>query len=193
MIKIGIIGKSGRMGMAVAELCEPVDLAECEVAIDFSAKEALEKAFLLLIEKKIPLVSGTTGLPENFFDEVSKKIPVLHAPNFSLGVALLKKMVAEVSPHAKISSIEETHHTEKKDAPSGTALELGKILPDAEISSHRTPGVVGEHTVTLSLGNETVTLTHTAHDRKLFAEGALKAALWLLGKPPGRYNLGEVL
>ena len=152
----------------------------------------------------------------------AKTIPIVRAGNFSLGVNMLLGLVEQASralgPDAYDVEIFEAHHHRKIDAPSGTALMLGeaaargrgvdlpKVAKHARdgITGPRTPGeigfsvlrgggIVGEHSVTFAADDEVLTLAHSAQDRSLFARGALAAARWLVGKPPGEYSMRDVL
>jgi 4-hydroxy-tetrahydrodipicolinate reductase len=185
-MKIVIWGKSGKMGRALSALCSEAPLEFADAIVDFSTPEGVKEAIAAAVEHKIPLVSGTTGIDTQIFMNASNQIPVLHAPNFSLGIALIKEMLPVLTPHAT-PSICETHHTEKKDTPSGTALDLQTHLGGAPIEARRIPGAIGEHSVTFSMEDEEITITHKAHSRKLFARGALHAAKSLIEKPPGLY------
>jgi len=193
------MGATGRMGRLVAELVKSdpeVELAtdEADIWIDFSTPEGTQKAIAL----GKPLVCGTTGLPDSVLKELhtlSEKVPVLYAPNFSLGIALAVKMLNALTPHLKVFStikIDETHHRHKKDAPSGTALSLSLLLGTDQIESHRVGEVVGTHQITLNLPNETLTLTHEALSRKAFAQGALEAAKFIFNKPAKLYSLDDL-
>lgn len=198
-------------------------LQACEVAIDFSFHEATAPLAKLCAEHGKPLVIGTTGhTPEEkeAVAEYTAQIPMVWAGNFSTGVNLLFYLVGKA---AKILGREyhpeliEMHHCHKKDAPSGTAEHLLEILreargltpeqemhgrkglvgerPDDEIGVHALRGgdVVGDHTVMFAGPGERIELTHKASDRRIFAQGALRAAHWVLGKPPGLYRAEDVL
>jgi len=177
----------------------PVSL-DADVIVDFSTPEGLRG---LLARASCPVVSGTTGVKVQ-----APGLALLHAPNFSLGVAVLAGLVRRA--HAALPDWEveivELHHAAKRDAPSGTALRLAEGLGPV-VDHHpglRAPGtvgvhavrggdVVGEHTVYLFGPGERLALGHVASDRALFATGALTAARWIVGKPPGRYRLEDVL
>lgn len=184
-----------------ARLIETVDCL-----IDFSLPESFKSHIKFAVENKKPLVSGVTGIEEAHLIELrdaAKIIPVLWSPNFSLGIALFKSLLAHC---AKLRDefdfqIEEIHHAQKKDVPSGTAKYLQETLksnlpagyPLPEPIAIRGGGVVGEHSLRL-LGNyETLTIEHSVRDRKVFAVGALKAAAWLIAEPPGLYSMDHVL
>jgi 4-hydroxy-tetrahydrodipicolinate reductase len=168
----------------------------------------------------IPLVGCATGLGEKelaALDSASARIAVLYAANTSLGVTLLQKLVAEVTRALGAGydvELLELHHRHKLDAPSGTALLLANAIEEAvpghtfrhgrqgkaarapeEIGVHalRLGDVVGEHRVFFAGPGERIELAHVATSRDTFARGALRAARWLTGKPPGRYRMSEVL
>lgn len=186
-----------------------------DVIIDFSfhtgTKALLEEA----IKRNLPIVIATTGhTPEEKQDiiDASKKIPVFFAANYSLGVAVTAKLVKETATYMQGADIEiiETHHNRKVDAPSGTALMLADSAIEARpelkakcgrsgyckreenelgIQSIRMGNVVGIHEVIFNTGNETITIKHEAHARSLFANGAITAAEYLIGKPCGLYDM----
>ncbi|MBQ3791953.1 MAG: 4-hydroxy-tetrahydrodipicolinate reductase, partial [Clostridia bacterium] len=171
------------------------------------------------VGKKVPLVIATTGQTDEEMKkirEAAREIPVFYSANYSLGIALLTdaaKRIAAAMPDAEIEIVEK-HHDRKLDAPSGTALsiarELQKVRPEAEIISGRSGygkrtkeeigiqsirigNCVGEHEVLIGTQTQTITLKHEAHDRALFAEGALAAASFLLGREPGFYGMEDLL
>lgn len=196
--------------------------AAAEVVIDFSVAGATVHHAALARETGRPLVSGVTGLSpeaEAALDRAASSAPILHAANMSLGVTLLAALVeqaaARLGPDDFDIEIFEAHHRRKVDAPSGTALLLGHAAAkgrSVELSrvlcedreGARAPGVigmqvfrggdvVGEHTVFFAGMGERIELAHKATDRAIFARGALKAALWLRGRAPGRYTMRDVL
>ncbi|NGX38643.1 MAG: 4-hydroxy-tetrahydrodipicolinate reductase [Chlamydiae bacterium] len=197
-VKVFLVGASGKMGQMVATLAEKdpeVELSDVgDVVIDFSTPEGTRAAIAL----GKPLVSGTTGLSEEIFNELaalSKRVPVLHSPNFSLGIALCFEMLEQMSAKLKKFSqieIQEIHHTQKVDAPSGTALKMAEILGVDKVHSERIGDVVGIHQVNFLFNNEKLSLRHEALSREAFAQGALVAAKFLFNKPPKLYSLGEV-
>lgn len=219
-----IIG-SGRMGSAISALLPSEtkalqysrlnadninsfaqDLQICEGVIDISHAENIKWALDACIKASKPYMCGTTGLQEshsNMLKAAGITIPVLYAANTSLGIAVLKKAVALVAKafgkNADIT-ISETHHRLKKDAPSGTALELGNVIEQIgypqsmlNFTSLRGGNVPGEHTVHFFQGDETIRLSHECLNRNVFADGAIKAAQWLFKQPPGLYNLDSML
>ena len=198
-------------------------LAQCDVAIDFSNAVATLENLRACTAARKPVVIGTTGLSfdvELEIAEAARHIAVLIAPNTSLGVTLLVELVraaAKALPADFDIEISEAHHRSKRDAPSGTALALGKAAADgrsqdlakvAATSRHgespRRPGeigftvtrggdIVGDHTVLFAGTGEQLVLGHRATDRAIFARGALKAAAWLTGRPAGRYWMRDVV
>lgn len=193
------------------------------VLVDFSHAEAFDAAVALAVGHGLALVSGTTGLDERqlrLLDEASRRVPVLWAANFSLGVALLERLVAtaadKLGPGFDIEIIE-AHHRLKRDAPSGTALALGHAVARARgttLEAHgrferhgqvgprvegeigfavvRAADIVGEHTVLFATAGERLELTHRATSRDVFALGAIRAARWLAGRAPGLYRLADI-
>lgn len=194
------------------------------VLIDFSAGAAFDNALAIAVEHDLGFVSGTTGLePAQQLDleNAASRIPVLWSANFSLGVALLKRLSAEAAsalgPEFEVEIIE-AHHARKEDAPSGTALALGQAIAAARghdlnevarrardgnigrrapeeigFSTIRGGDIVGEHTVMFIAPGERIELTHRAATRELFARGALFAAQWLRGRPAGLYSVEDVI
>jgi 4-hydroxy-tetrahydrodipicolinate reductase len=221
-LRVGVHGATGRMGRMVLEQLEAApdvalawacgrtlpDDVSADVIIDFSTPDGLRA---LLQRAPRAVVSGTTGLvvPD------APGVALLHAANFSLGVAVLARLAREAARALPEWDVEvvETHHIRKLDAPSGTALRLadavqeGRRAPMALVHGRtgpRVPGsigmhalrggdVVGEHTVHLFGPNERITLGHVASTRDLFAAGAVRCARWLHGRPAGRYTVEDVL
>ncbi len=195
-----------------------------DVVIDFSVPAATSNVLAQSLEKKVPLVIATTGLPEELQDKIraaAATIPILWAPSMSTAVNLAMKL-AEVAgraladhPSGADVEIIERHHRFKEDAPSGTALRFGQIIagamgqtaerhgrsgrpgqrPHGEIGYHavRTGDNPGEHTIIFGLLGETLELTVRASNRDCYAHGALAAAKFLAGKPPGLYSMNDVL
>lgn len=197
-VSITLIGSNGKMGRAIASLIEQdPDLHLCEdgdLVIDFSAPLGTKKA----IAMGKPLVCGTTGLSSEIFtamEDLSKRVPVLYSPNFSLGISLLFEMLESYKKKLKRYadlSISETHHTQKKDSPSGTALKLGEILQTDAIVAHRVGSVCGIHEVKVCFEDETLTFGHEALSRNAFAKGALVAAKYIYHRPAKMYRLCEI-
>jgi 4-hydroxy-tetrahydrodipicolinate reductase len=200
-------------------------LRRADVVIDFSQPQATAANLAACRAARRPLLIGTTGFGADLiplFDAASAEIPLLVAPNTSIGVTLLSeltRMAAKALPLDFDIEIIEAHHRMKKDAPSGTALALGKAAAEgrgldakprsgASVSTDRSGervagdigyavvrggDIVGDHTVLFAGTGEQVTLGHRATDRAVFARGALRAALWLAGRPPGRYFMRDFI
>ena len=181
------------------------DLSEIRVLIDFSEAKFSLKAVEYSKNLHIPLVLGTTGYEDedlNMIREASQFIPLLKASNTSLGIAFLKKIIDLTSDSfSYFDNIEilETHHQDKKDSPSGTALDLANFLSERikgkdsiPIQSQRTGDTAGEHKIILSKEAERIELTHKALDRSIYAKGALAGAKWLNSKPNGLYSMSDI-
>jgi len=196
-------------------------LLGAEVVVDFSTASAVPALLGTAAQQKVAVVSGTTGLggpAEAAIERAAQVIPVLWAPNTSLGVHVLAELVEQAVRQLGSRfdvEIVEIHHRKKIDAPSGTALRLAAAAragrPDlAELHARdgnvgarkgeelgvlavRGGDVIGDHTVFLLGSGERLELTHRASSRELFAEGALAAARFVVGKAPGRYSLKDVL
>jgi len=197
-------------------------LASCDVAIDFSKPDATAANLAACRTVSKPLLIGTTGFPAELtseFVKAGRDIPLLIAPNTSMGVSLLIELVracARALPSEFDIEILESHHRGKKDAPSGTALALGRTaarargheLTEVTVTSRadgrprvegdigfsviRGGDVIGEHTVLFMAPGEQIALTHRATDRAIFARGALRAAAWLAVQPVGLYDMQDV-
>lgn len=199
MIQIGLIGAEGRLGRMIASMHPTIPILRhtsrlnlsCDVLIDVSSPLALSEN----LSAKKPIVIGTTGqLDRALLEKTAKHLPIFYAPNFSLGVAILKKICAEVGRFfpADIDIIE-AHHKEKKDAPSGTALMLAEELPNSCIHSIRAGKIFGEHTVQFTTGQERLTFKHEALSREAYAKGAIMAAHYIYNKPAGLYTMDDLL
>lgn len=173
-----------------------------DVAIDFSLPEGFNPILSLCVERGAALVSGTTGLSDAqqaALQQAATRIPVVWASNFSLGVAVLAELVERAASALKEwdCDIVESHHTQKKDAPSGTALTLGQAAgsagTDVRYASLRAGDIVGEHTVQFTGLGERIELTHRATNRDIFARGALQAGQRLRGCAPGLYGMRDLL
>ncbi len=192
-MKICIFGRSGKMGSAIeALLTHPiVGSDEADVIVDVSHPDALRLC-------NTPYIVGSTGHGhENFaaMEKQAKLSPVLYAPNFSLGVALVNELIKMISGRIEpcTSEITEIHHTEKLDTPSGTALMLAKLLNQPDIHSVREKDAVGEHRIVFHFGDEEIEIRHKARSRKAFAQGAIKAIDWISNQKPGLYSMEDVL
>jgi len=178
-----------------------------DVAVDCSTAEALRANFAHYVERRLPVVIGTTGWSDQepvLRQEAERAgLGVVAAANFSIGVNLFQLMVAEaarlVAPHAQFDAwIHEAHHAAKIDAPSGTASWLRDTMTGAaydrpiDMSSTRAGTIPGTHTIGFDGPSDTIELTHTARDRRGFAAGALLAARWVQGRQ-GWYAMSDVL
>ena len=211
-----ISGWSGKMGQALRGLLpryfsgkiidanelDLCSLSSPKVWIDFSHASAFEKWFRLIKQLHCPLVMGTTGLNGQQLQQLrdlSQNQPVLYDANFSEGIHVFRQILKNLPNISAFDChILEAHHKSKKDCPSGTAKALlgdlsEKTQQSIPISSVRAGGVRGEHTVVLAGNNEQITLKHEVWDRSVFAEGALKAAQWLLQQTHGFFNFSSVL
>lgn len=173
-----------------------------DVAIDFSLPEGFDPLLELCLARGAALVSGTTGLSVEQrvgLDAAAQRIALLWASNFSLGVAVLTELVerAAAALPGWDCDVVEAHHTQKKDAPSGTALTLGEAAGSAgaavSYASLRAGDIVGEHLVQFTGLGERIELVHRATNRDVFARGALHAAVRLAGRPAGAYRLRDLL
>lgn len=222
-IEIALVGASGRMGARIDALASAAsDLriamrvgrasvatadARIDVVIDFSSEAGTAQALALALGRRSALLVGTTGLSDAMraaLADASRSIPVLVAPNTSLGVAVtrrLARIAAEIlGPAGWKVDIVESHHDRKKDAPSGTALAIAAALAEGgmdvspeRIHAIRAGDTVGEHEIRLAGPSERIHLMHQAVTRDLFAEGALRAARWLAGRAAGAYSMDDVL
>ena len=195
--------------------------AECDVdcIIDFSHHGATGELLAYALSERLPVVIATTGQTAEELrqiDAAAADIPIFRSANMSLGVALLvelAKVAAKTMPDADIEIIEK-HHNRKLDAPSGTALMIANAIKKVreksrfvfgrygqakrssdEIGIHavRMGNIVGEHEVLIGTDNETITIKHEAHNRALFAEGALAAASFLITRPAGLYSMQDMV
>jgi 4-hydroxy-tetrahydrodipicolinate reductase len=217
---IGEVAGLGKLGIPVhSDL--PTD-RKLDVVIDFSLPEGTMAILPLCAKQGIALVVATTGHSpdqKQQIESAAAEIPILMAPNMSLAVNVLMKLVRQTSEmlrdHGFDIEILERHHRFKKDSPSGTALHFARLIQEAggpkklrhgreglvgerpadEIGIHavRVGDNVGEHTIVFSTLGETLELSHRAHSRDCYARGALQAARFLAGQPAGRYSMDDVL
>jgi 4-hydroxy-tetrahydrodipicolinate reductase len=217
---VGEVCGVGKLGIAVRS-----DLAleeRLNVLIDFSQPEGTMAVLPLCLQRRIPLVVATTGhtaAQRREIEEAGHEIALLMAPNMSLAVNVMMKLARQAAQAlaGKGFDVEivERHHRFKKDSPSGTALNLARLIqeamgqtqlrhgreglvgerPPTEIGVHaiRVGDNVGEHTIIFSTLGETLELTHRAHSRDCYARGALQAAKFLADRPAGRYTMEDVL
>ena len=219
-MKLLLVGY-GRMGRLVEELapvhgCDVtgrVDVgrdewsAPADVAVDFSTADALRGNFARYVERRLPVVIGTTGWAADAGELKAQAeragLGVVAAANFSIGVNLFQLVAAEAArlmqAHDEYGAwIHEAHHAAKRDAPSGTALALHDVMAGAgyarpiDVSSTRAGAIPGMHTIGFDGPSDTIELTHTARDRRGFAAGTLLAARWVHGRR-GWFSMADVL
>ena len=213
---------SSRLAVAVDDSLEAAIARGADVVIDFTSPRATAEHASACANAKTALVVGTTGLgPAELqaIDEAAKAIPVVLAPNMSVGMNLLFRLVEEAAwalPGFD-AEVVEIHHRHKKDSPSGSALRLARSItqgrggsareivhgrhgqvgerPAGEIGMHAVRGgdVAGDHTVFFLGPGERLELTHRASSREAFAAGAVRAARWVVGRPAGLYSMQDVL
>jgi 4-hydroxy-tetrahydrodipicolinate reductase len=193
----------------IAAQCDLDDSLEpamknCDVAIDFSQADSIDEICRAASLHGKPLVIGTTGHSQQqrkSIEQAAHAVPIVFASNFSVGVNVLfwlTQKAADLLGSDFQAEILETHHKMKKDVPSGTAKTLAGILKatrnsEIPIQSIREGDVVGEHTVIFGGPGESLELTHRAANRGIFALGALRAAKWIVDKPPRLYSMQNVL
>lgn len=201
---VGVVRKGKAIGFSSsASKLDKAVSAKADVVIDFSTLENFEKVLKFCADEKIPLITGTTGLGEKekkALKKYSSQVAILWSPNMSLGVAALKEALKSFANLEGFDfQIEELHHNKKKDNPSGTALFLQDELVKQTKKKVPAPigirggGIFGVHKVWAMSDSEVLCFEHQALNRKVFAEGALKAALWLANKKPGLYELKDVI
>lgn len=174
-----------------------------DIIISFLPGEAFKSYIPLLVETKLPVVTGSTGFewPSNLHQTLKdKNLSWIYATNFSMGVAVVKQLLNKLSGASSFfpkhtTSIHEIHHTKKLDAPSGTALSMQEWMHEkCEITSERTGDVIGFHELTFDTGSEKIKISHEALDRKLFADGAIWAAEYLFkNKTPGLNSFQDII
>lgn len=246
LISVAVLGYTGRMGQAVLEelskhtrfhqtipigrdlFNEPQKLLKqlqtCQAIIDFTTVNTQQKLYQMLLDAQLtlPMITGVTGLadPDQYLLETyARQAPVFQAANFSIGVALLKKMsvmASQVLGDEFDIEIFELHHRHKLDAPSGTALVLAEALKqqkqtvngkhssvettlnyprnpaEIHVTAGRGGGVFGDHTIFFLGQHERLELKHSALNRSLFAAGALRAVQWCVGRSPGLYHMDHL-
>jgi 4-hydroxy-tetrahydrodipicolinate reductase len=219
----GIVAGVGKLGVTIEDNLKSV-IEKGNVVIDFTAAEASLGNMEIASQHHKPTVVGSTGFSPEQLEQVrklTKEFPCCLAPNMSVGVNLMYKVVEEM---ARILGedydveIVEAHHRMKKDAPSGTALQLGKVIARGlgrkweevgvygrrgligerskkEIGMQviRAGDIVGEHTVIFGGMGERIEVTHRAHTRDTMARGAVRAAKWVVTQNPGLYDMGDIL
>lgn len=199
---VDVLGAAGNAGSTAIQARR----GEADVAIEFTVPEAAARNAVACIESGIPVVVGTTGwyAERSAVEQRAREAggAILIAPNFSLGVALATDVMRSTgqafASHSQFSAaMVETHHEAKKDAPSGTAKAMAEAVREAlgrdvPISSVRVGAVPGTHTLILDGPYEQIVITHETRDRRVFADGALRAAAWLVGKT-GVFTMRDVI
>tara|TARA_B100000282_G_scaffold161030_1_gene116276 strand:- start:6268 stop:6900 length:633 start_codon:yes stop_codon:yes gene_type:complete len=190
----------------IEKVCSKSEV-EFDLIIDFSLPSFSSHALSKAIELELPILIGTTGHDKEFIlsiESASKKIPVLYEANFSKGIRLLKRTLVEFinrnHTDVKLIRIFESHHLNKKDIPSGTALSLRDFLASMfpsdqtiEIYAQRANNIFGIHRIEIVLKNEEViSFLHNAESRDIFAHGAIEAGLWLVKQKPGIHQLENI-
>ncbi|MEA1866580.1 MAG: 4-hydroxy-tetrahydrodipicolinate reductase [Thermodesulfobacteriota bacterium] len=219
----GAVAGLESLGVTVADSLDSV-IDQGDVIIDFTISEASLKHSRIAASHKKPIIIGTTGLASGELDEIkqlAKDFPCVLAPNMSVGINLLYKLVdtaADVLGDDYDVEIVEAHHRMKKDAPSGTALQLGRVIASSlgrnfdevglferhgfigerskkeiGIQTLRAGDIVGEHTVLFGGIGERIEIVHKASSRDTFAKGAVRAARWIVEQPAGFYDMQDVL
>ena len=227
-IRIALFAPGGRMGQAIAEVAAAdrafaLDQDHGDVLVDFSSPDGLRTSIDRAVSAGIPLLVGTTGLSEGhhaLIADAAEIVAILKAPNTSLGIALLEDLTERAAqalgPEQWDVEIVETHHRDKADSPSGTALHLGGAVErgrdmDAKeeigrsgtglsrqagsigYAAVRGGTVAGDHDVLFLGPEERLILSHRAESRAIFARGALAGARFLIGKPAGLYAMRDVI
>jgi 4-hydroxy-tetrahydrodipicolinate reductase len=218
---VGELSGVGHLGIPISDTVDILGTAGASVVIDFSSPVATTALAPVAAAARVAIVTGTTGLGDDArkaLDRASVLVPTLVEPNLSIGVHVLATLLARAVAALPDWDVEivEMHHRSKMDAPSGTALRLGRIAEAArvlptrlvhgrdanhgvrkpeEVGVHalRAGDIVGEHVVHLVGTGERIELVHRATSRDVFAHGAIRAARWITGKPPGSYGLQDVL
>jgi len=200
------LGQPADLGVTVVADARSA-IAQGDVVVEFTAPEVTVAHVQLARELAKPMVIGTTGLSDAQVETVrlaSGAIPVVLSPNMSLGVNVLFELARaaaeRLGPGFDVEVVE-SHHRQKRDAPSGTAKRLVEALASARkqlpgnipVHAIRAGDIVGDHTVILAGPSERLELTHRAHAREAFARGALRAARFVIGKKPGLYDMSHVL
>ena len=194
--------------MALDFQAKAINLNDISAVIDFSSPKGFVDCVNVCIENSIPLISGTTGLSckdLEIVDSAKNSIPILLASNMSVGIANLKSSIEQYLSSISIPSkctIIEIHHTNKKDSPSGTAIEIQSFLENLpgsriespiDIQSHRIGNIFGIHRIIFENTEGITTFQHIANSRNVFARGALKAAKWINTKEAGEYSFTDFL
>ncbi len=183
-------------------------LSDADVIIDFSLPEGTEEVLQAAVAMGKPLVCGVSGLSTEQMGRLAmaaQQVAVVYDRNMSLGIAVLERSVREAAASLGANfeiEIAEVHHAHKKDSPSGTALKLGEAIARSRgvtgtegirFEAERRGEVPGDHRVSMRTATEELTFAHSVTTRQVFVDGALRAARWVGGQPPGRYSMQDVL
>ncbi len=222
-VDIGLLAVGAALGVDSVAVLDP-EQADFDVLIDFTSPQATMEHLEICLRGKKAMVIGTTGLSseqQRAIEQASAEIPIVCAPNMSVGVNLCLKLLqdaAKVLGDEVDIEIMEAHHRYKKDAPSGTALKMGAVIAEAlgrnledcavygregisderdrktiGFATVRAGDIVGDHTVTFAGLGERIEITHKASSRMTFASGAVRAAHWVAEKGNGLYSMQDVL
>lgn len=218
VIRIALSGSSGRMGKSLKKLIKKSSVlklgaqanrkfsskdwkaGEIDVVLDFSLPALFSNSLKWSVKHKKPFVSGTTGLKpaqKQALKRASRRIPVFYGENMSAGIFLFTQSLSQLVNADLQILIEDIHHKDKKDKPSGTALRLKKSLPPflqkkTRIQSFRKGKEFGRHRILIKGGEEILTLEHQALNRELFSKGALQALCFLMKKKKGFYQASDL-
>lgn len=211
LAECGLVSESSRFSLDTIKVSS--ECGSADIWIDFSTPFAFEKVLAHCVNNKVPLVSGTTGISKKHYVELehaAQHIPILWASNFAISINLIRHLLSSYSKlqDSKVSIVE-THHIHKADKPSGTAITLAKTIKPhgmikridednfdmdgIQIKTIREGEVAGIHRVELDNKGENITLTHTAKDPKIFAQGALNVAHWLVQQDKGFYTMTDYI
>ncbi len=199
-----VLGRPSAVGVPVSDDAK-AGISRGDVLIEFTAPEVTVAHAQFAQQARTPIVIGTTGLSETqreALQAASSAIPIVLSPNMSVGVNVLFELARaaaeRLGPGYDVEVVE-SHHRQKQDAPSGTAKRLAELLasvrhqPSVPVHAIRAGDIVGDHTVILAGPSERLELTHRAHSREVFAQGALRAARFVVTQPPGLYDMAHVL
>lgn len=216
---VGGVDPKGRTSERFPVYAHIEDAPSADVIIDFSYPDALEHLLSYAISHHIPCVLATTGYSQQQLDiilEASAHIPIFHSANYSFGVLVMRRLLALATTYLEDFDIEliEAHHNRKADAPSGTAKLLvntinetlpsartvvtghvdGKRKPDTiGVHAIRAGSIVGDHTVLFASESESLEISHRAFSKEVFAQGALRAAQFIVSAPVGLYSMDDLL
>lgn len=233
MLNIAVTGSEGRVGQCVVQIVNEDKTAklvqalnrealhnfsqtaktpqtQIDVIIDFTQPTATLALLPICCQQNYCLVIGTTGFTDSekqFISDASKTIPIVFAPNMSIGINISYKLMELTAQALKAQhpdiAILDIHHKHKKDAPSGTALRMGELIAETqgkslvdsniEFSALRLADSLGEHVGLFAWGGEQIEIRHRSMNRFVYAKGALQAAKWLIDKKPGLYTMQDVL